>query len=89
MERTGLGALLVSALVCLPCMVTVLATLGGLALLSATWGALRDNVAFILPGGMGAALVIAGAVYRIRRHEQACRQAASTDEEGRRVTGRV
>jgi len=82
-------ALLASLLVCLPCVVTVLVALGGLALLSAAWGALRDNVALVLLGGMAAGLVIAGAIYRIRGRAKACCETLSTDEQGQQATGTV
>jgi hypothetical protein len=69
MAKASLGALLASLLVCVPCLLTVVAAVGGLAVLSAAGGWLADNalVTVLGAGGVTLSLVFGVLIYRQRR----------------------
>lgn len=83
MEKTGLGALIASLALCLPCLVVVVAAVGGGALASGAAGWLARNAAVAVVG-VGTAIALAAGILIYRRRcaaECEVRPDASRDRE--------
>jgi hypothetical protein len=65
-DKTGLGAVLASLVLCLPCLLGALAAAGGVALASGAAAWVADN-AVIAVAGLAAAVAVGAAIVAYRR----------------------
>lgn len=86
MDKTGLGAVLASLLLCLPCLLVAVGAAGGVVLVSGAAAWIADN-SIIAIAGLLAAAVTAGAIFAYRRRCAAACEIQSDSSRKSQVAG--